>query len=390
MQQVKQIIHLDMDAFYASVEVLDNPQLKGKPVIVGGSRARGVVSSASYEARKFGVHSAQPIATAMRLCPQGIFLPVRMDRYHQESERIIGIFHRFTPLVEPLSLDEAFLDVTGSTRLFGSAEEIARRIKQLVKEETGLTVSAGVAPLKFVAKIASDLHKPDGLTIVPPDQVKQFLAPLLIEKLWGIGPATHTILKHLGVHTIGDLSRIPLGILEAKLGKHGTHLHLLSQGIDDRGVMTERDAKSIGAEETFSEDLHSLEEARRELLSLSLRVTRRLRQSGLVCSALTLKVKYHDFKQITRSVTIPDLTRDHRTVFHHCCALLQKTDAGEKPIRLLGISLSQLAMEARVRQRSLLSEEFGSCKDRNLHGALDHILDRFGEGAIMPGTLLKK
>ncbi len=247
----KKIIHLDMDAFYASVELIDNPSLKGKSVIVGGSKQRGVVSSASYEARKCGVHSAQPIATAMRLCPQGIFLLVRMSRYQEVSEQIFEIFRGFTPLVEPLSIDEAFLDVTGSTRIFGEPEEIARKIKNRVKKETGLTVSAGIAPLKFVAKIASGMNKPDGLTVVPPGKVQEFLDPLPIDVLWGVGKATEKVFTTLGVKTIGDLNHIPVDILTAKLGKNGLHLHLLSRGIDEREVEIEDEVKSIGQEETL-------------------------------------------------------------------------------------------------------------------------------------------
>jgi DNA polymerase-4 len=247
----KAIIHLDMDAFYAAVEVMDNPDLQGKPVIVGGSKERGVVSSASYEARTFGIHSAQPVATAIKLCPQGIFRPVRMWRYKEISRQIFEIFQRFSPLVEPLSLDEAFVDVTGSTRLFGPPEEIAKKIKQQVVAETGLTASAGVAPTKFIAKIASDIQKPDGLTIVPEGKVKEFLGPLPIEKLWGVGEKTRKTLAHLGVETIGDLGRVPPELLVRKLGKHGLHLSLLAKGVDEREVETERQVKSIGHEETY-------------------------------------------------------------------------------------------------------------------------------------------
>ena len=254
----KAIIHLDMDAFYAAVEVLDNPTLRGKPVIVGGGKERGVVSSASYEARKFGVHSAQPIATAMRLCRHGIFLPVRMRRYKEVSQRIFEIFHRFSPLVEPLSLDEAFVDITGSIRLFGPPEEIASKIKQQVVTETGLKVSAGVAPSKFVAKIASDIQKPDGFTIVPQRKIKDFLNPLPIDKLWGVGKATRETLSHLGVKTIGDLGRLPSELLVRRLGKQGIHLHLLAQGIDDREVETERGVKSVGHEETYAADIRDM------------------------------------------------------------------------------------------------------------------------------------
>jgi DNA polymerase-4 len=321
----KAIIHLDMDAFYAAVEVLDDPSLQGKPVIVGGSKNRGVVSSASYEARKFGVHSAQPVATAMRLCPQGVFLPVRMDRYKEISRKIFEIFRRFSPLVEPLSLDEAFLDVTGSSRLFGPPEEIAAKIKKLVKEETELTVSAGVAPTKFVAKIASDLNKPDGLTIVEPGGVGTFLDPLPIETLWGVGQATRKTLSRLGVRTIGDLSRLPAELLEKRLGKQGRHLHFLANGIDEREVEAEREVKSIGHERTLGEDIRERAVAKRELLSLASRVARRLRDHGFTGKTITLKVKYHDFVQITRSVTLPEGTDDGRDIYQSCCSLLAKT-----------------------------------------------------------------
>ena len=217
----KAILHLDMDAFYPAVEVLDNPELKGKPVVVGGGRERGVVSSASYEARRFGVHSAQPMASAMRLCPNGIFLPVRMARYKEVSRAVFEIFRQFTPLVEPLSIDEAFLDVSGCERLLGRPEEIAKKIKQDVLKHTGLTVSAGVAPSKFVAKIASDLEKPDGLTVVPPDGVRDFLDPLPIKKMWGVGKVTQKALASLNIRTFKDLSNMPLKILEEKFGKNG-------------------------------------------------------------------------------------------------------------------------------------------------------------------------
>jgi DNA polymerase-4 len=382
------VIHLDMDAFYAAVEVLDSPELKGKPVIVGGSRARGVVSSASYEARKYGVHSAQPIATAARLCPQGIFLPVRMWRYQELSQQIFKIFQRFSPLVEPLSLDEAFLDVTGSTRLFGSPEKIATKIKQQVVEETGLTVSAGVAPSKFVAKIASDMQKPDGLTIVPEGKVEEFLEPLPIEKMWGVGKATRKILAHLGVRTIGDLGLLSAKLLVRKLGKQGLHLYLLAKGVDEREVEPEREVKSIGHEDTYPRDISDLEEARKQLLSLATRVARRLRGYGLVGKTVTLKVKYHDFVQITRSITLGEPTDDSTKIFQTCCDLLAKTEVGKRPVRLLGVSLSQLSDWDDTEQLALFSVGEPD-KRRRLNKALDTISEKFGDEAIVPGTLLE-
>ncbi len=386
--RTRAIIHLDMDAFYAAVEVLDDPELKGKPVIVGGSKERGVVSSASYEARKFGVHSAQPIATAARLCPQGVFLPVRMWRYQEISQQIFKIFQRFSPLVEPLSLDEAFLDVTGSTRLFGTPEEIARKIKEQVVEETGLTVSAGVAPSKFVAKIASDMQKPDGLTIVPEGKVEEFLEPLPIEKLWGVGKATRKILAHLGVRTIGDLGLLSSKLLVRKLGKQGLHLYLLAKGVDEREVEPEREVKSVGHEDTYPIDISDVEEARKQLLSLATRVAKRLRGYGLVGKTVTLKVKYYDFVQITRSITLGEPTDDNRKIFQTCCDLLEKTEVGRRPVRLLGISLSQLSDSDETKQLALFAVEEPD-RSRRLNKALDTISEKFGDKAIVLGTLLE-
>jgi DNA polymerase-4 len=386
----KAIIHLDMDAFYAAVEVLDNPSLKGRPVIVGGSQKRGVVSSASYEARRFGVHSAQPVATAMRLCPKGIFVPVRMSRYKEVSEQVFEIFYQFTPLVEPLSIDEAFLDVTGSVRLFGPPEKIAKMIKRAVVEEIGITVSAGVAPSKFVAKIASDLQKPDGLTVVPEEEVKAFLGSLPIDKLWGVGKVTQEALALLSVRTVGDLSRLPLEVLEGKFGKHGTHLHLLSQGIDDREVEVSEEVKSIGHEETFADDLLDIEAVRRELLSLATRVSRRLRRHGIAGKTVTVKVKYHDFVQVTRSETLPEVTEDGGEIFRRCCRLLEKTEVGKRPARLLGISVSQLLAQGREKQLSLFQKRFTAPKRKKLNLALDTISEKFGEDGILPATLFKK
>jgi DNA polymerase-4 len=387
----REIIHLDMDAFYASVEVLDDPSLAGKPVIVGGGRERGVVTSASYEARPFGVHSAQPVATAMRLCPHGIFLPVRMARYQDVSEIIFEIFRRFTPLVEPLSIDEGFLDVTGSRRLFGSAETIAREIKRLVREEVGLTVSAGIASTKFVAKIASDLGKPDGLVCVAQEKTQAFLSPVPITRLWGVGAVTFKALKRMGVATIGDLSRVPAERLRREFGKHGEHLHLLSRGIDPRCVETHRPVKSMGREETFSEDLLDRETLNRELLSLATKVARRVRRHGLTGKTVTLKVKYGDFESVTRSATLDTPTNDAARVYATCGELLAKTMAGARPVRLLGIYLSRLTSGLLpAGQLSLLEDEGGRQRRQQLHAALDDLAERFGEDAVVPGMLLDK
>jgi DNA polymerase-4 len=379
-----------MDAFYASVEVKDNPSLKGKPVIVGGNRKRGVVSSASYEARKFGVHSAQPIATAARLCPHGVFLPTRMSRYKEVSDLVFEIFHRFTPLVEPLSIDEAFLDVTGSTRLFGSPENIAIDIKRMIVEEIGITASAGVGPSKFIAKIASDLNKPDGLTVVPYDQVREFLDPLPIGKLWGVGKATQKALSFLGVKTVEELSSLPADVLEKKFGKHGIHIHLLAKGIDNRDVVPEREVKSIGNEETYAEDILDMEVIKKEILALAVKVARRLRNEHVKGKTITLKVKYKDFVQITRSVTLPETIDDGGVIYQNCCDLLKKTEAGKKPIRLLGVTVSLPKSHQGQKQLLLFSEEPVSLKKKSLNTAIDRIYEKFGEDKIIPGTLLKK
>ncbi len=382
----KAIIHLDMDAFYASVEILDDPSLQDKPVIVGGSSKRGVVSSACYRARKWGVHSAQPVAAARRLCPKGVFLPVRMARYKEVSETVFHIFRRFTSLVEPLSIDEAFLDVTGSQRLFGQPSEIAAKIKGVVREETCLTVSAGVATCKFVAKIASDLEKPDGLTVVPGDAVDCFLKPLSIDKLWGVGKATQKALALLGVQTIGDLSRLPRELLERRFGKQGGHLHLLSQGIDDRNVDPFRETKSLGREETFSTDIEDMETIRKELLSLAQKVSARARRKGLSGQTITVKVKYSDFQQVTRSVTLERPTDDGSVLFHESCRLVKKTAAGKRPLRLMGISLSGLQAPSESEQLCLFQNPNHGNRKR-LNSALDRIHGKFGEQAILPGTL---
>lgn len=387
MAEPRHIIHLDMDAFFAAVEVLDAPELQGQPVVVGG-RERGVVAAASYEARKFGIHSALPIVTARRLCPHAIFRLPRLGRYREISERIMAIFHQVTPLVEPLSLDEAFLDVTASLALFGPAARIARQLKEEIRATLGLTVSAGVAGCKLVAKIASDLEKPDGLTIVPPGTERAFLAPLPIAKLWGVGPTTREQLALLGVTTIGELCRLPLPLLEQKFGLHGLHLYHAARAEDPRPVEASRGIQSIGHEETFARDLRDLSALRRVLLALAGKVGRRARASGLTGKTITLKVKYHDFSQGAKSVTLALPTHDDRLLYQQACRLLHKTKAGETPIRLLGLALSQLEDENAPRPRSLFPEAGGEERRQPLIRALDTINDKFGSRFIQPARLV--
>ncbi len=398
----RSILHLDLDAFYAAVEVLDRPELRGKPVIVGGSSNRGVVAAASYEARRFGVHSAMPIARARRLCPNGIYLPVRMSRYAGISARVFDIYERFTPLVEPLSIDEAFLDVTGCRRLSGSAEETARRIKETVRAETGLIVSAGAASNKFIAKIASDMGKPDGLVVVPPGEEQAFLDPLPVGKVWGVGKVTEGELARMGIRTVRDLRRTPRELLVRAFGEHGDHLFRLARGIDDRPVETERETKSIGHEETFERDLRYRETIRRELLALSGRVAERLRREGLRGKTVTLKVKYSDFVQVTRAITLADPTDDGGTIYRCAMDLLSETEAGVRPVRLLGVSVSKLeeAREPVPGTRMAQMPLFGGpgkparaapppdpAKKDALNRAVDRIREKFGPKGIVPGAL---
>jgi len=403
----REIIHLDMDAFYASIEVLDDTSLRGKPVIVGGGVKRGVVAAASYEARKFGVHSSIPMAKAVRLCPHGVFLPVRMERYKEVSDRVFGIFRRYTPLVEPVSLDEAFLDVTASVRLFGPPEEIARKIRAEVRAETGLTVSAGVASSKLVAKIASDMNKPDGLTVVPRGKEQEFLGPLQVGRLWGVGEATRSALAEMGVQKISDLAGIPEADVVRKLGKHGAHLHRLAHGIDDREVEPEREIKSMGREETFDEDLLETLALRRQLLDIATRTAARLRSHGLKGRTVTLKVKYSDFRLVTREVTLPLGIDDGGEIFRQALTLLEKTEAGEKPVRLLGIYLSNFGGEPGREVGSGQISLFGyapepivpaprspgtrdPARTAKLNEAVDRIRGKYGEKGVRPGTLAGK
>ncbi|MGB9700790.1 MAG: DNA polymerase IV [Thermodesulfobacteriota bacterium] len=385
---VRQIIHIDMDAFYAAVEQKDNPALQGRPVIVGGdAQKRGVVSAASYEARAYGIHSAMPISQAQKLCPQGIFLPVRMPRYEEVSRQIFKIFAAYTPLIEPLSLDEAFLDVTQCQRLFGPARQIAEEIKKRIYATTGLTSSAGLAPNKFLAKIASDLKKPDGLVEVKPEEVKEFLSPLPISKLWGVGRVTTEILRNLGIWQVGQLANFPPEIIERKLGKFGRQLIALARGEDDRPVMPHAEVKSISQEETFTPELFERREIEKVLLSQAEQVGFELRQQGLKGKTVQLKVRYPDFRLVTRSITLPSPTDQGWEIYKVSCQLLAKTDVFPKKARLLGVGITNLQAADYPHQPTLFDLEE---KKKRAASVIDRIWKKFGPQAIQRATLLEK
>jgi DNA polymerase-4 len=331
-----------MDAFYASVEQRDAPELRGRPVIVGGPSRRGVVCAASYEARPFGVRSAMPMGEAVRRCPQAVVVPVRMRRYVEVSASVFEVFRRFTPAVEGLSLDEAFLDVTASRSLFGEGVDIARAIKASIRDELGLVASAGVAPCKFVAKIASDLEKPDGLTVVEPSRVREFLAPLPIERMWGVGPKTAPRLRQEGYATLGDLAAAPAHALERLLGTWGAHVRELARGNDTRSVDPERAARSIGAETTHEQDLTVRADVARALLGHASRVAQRLHHEGLHARGVVVKLKYSDFSLRSRRVLLPEPVADTESIHRAAEALLAAFPASRLGVRLTGIAVTHI------------------------------------------------
>ncbi len=380
------ILHVDLDAFYASVAVLKDPSLKGKPVIVGGTGSRGVVTSASYEARAYGVRSAMPSVRARRLCPEGIFLPPDFEAYRVHSNRFREILLAHTPLVEPISLDEAFLDVGGATLLFGSPVAIAEKIRTDVAGEIGVTCSVGIAPTKFVAKLASDGCKPDGLLLVPAGGVAAYLEPLPVGRLWGVGEKTAELLGRLAIRTVGDLGRTPEPILERLIGAAAaSHLGSLARGIDDRRVEPYEQPKSIGHEETFDRDLDDEEEILRELLALSGKVGARLREDGYRARTVTLKVRLANFTTLTRSRTHADAT-DLGGELHRTVAELYRNLPGERRrVRLLGVQAAGL-ISAGAHQLALLrSERWG-----DVERTVDRIERRFGTGAAGRASLLDR
>jgi DNA polymerase-4 len=377
------IIHADLDAFYASVEVLDDPSLRGRPVIVGGARGeRGVVSAASYEARRFGVHSAMPIRTAERLCPDGVFLAGRPDRYRELSERVMSIFRSYTPLVEPISLDEAFLDVTGSAAAFGTGESIARQIKSRVLDEAGLVVSVGVASNKLCAKVASDLRKPNALVVVPRGDEAAFLAPLPVSRLWGVGPKAQQALREFGVQRIGELAALPQATLRRRFGQHGGELARRAQGIDPSPVIPSQAPKSIGHEHTFDHDVVDARFLESTLLDLAESVATRLRRHHMAAGAVQLKLRYEGFETLTRQEPLPHQTRDSEPIYTAGIELLRKTLVPGRAVRLVGITAINLAD---VQQLTLFD---GLEREERLSASIDAVRERFGESAITRARLL--
>ena len=380
------ILHVDMDAFFAAVEVLDDPGLRGKPVVVGGTpEGRGVVAAASYEARKYGIHSAMSAARAVKLCPGAIFLRGRHDRYGEISRQILDIFAEYTPLVEPISIDEAFLDVTGCQRLFGPAIEIGHTLKRRISAEIGLIASVGVAPNKFLAKLGSELDKPDGFFVFTPENKREILAELPIGRLWGVGKVTERALMRFGIRKIGDLWRIPAERLSEQFGDHAAHLLRLSRGEDDRPVIPEHEAKSIGHEVTFARDIATARELQEVLDGLAAKVARRLRQHGLLARTVTLKARYPSFETPTRSVTLPEPTDSNVQIRDAARELLvRRLERRGRALRLIGVTVSNL--EPPGLGQGELFEDPHVMRNKTLDQVMDRVQGQYGSGAIRRGT----
>ncbi len=383
------ILHVDMDAFYASVEIRDRPELAGKPVIVGGLSGRSVVLSATYQARAFGVRSAMPMSRARRLCPHATVVPPRHGLYGAVSKEVMAIFQSVTPLVQPLSLDEAFLDVSGAIRLLGSPSAIGQRIRDEVARQQQITCSVGVAPNKFLAKLASVHCKPDGLLIIPADRVLEFLHPLPVAALWGVGERTGETLARLGLRTVGDIAATPVSALEAELGQAAAaHLSALAAGRDSRGVETAVREKSVGAEETFDTDVADPEVIRRELLRLSRRTARALRSSDSAARTVVVKLRKADFRTITRSRTLAEPTNVTQTIYETACALYAASGlSGQARLRLVGVRVSGLVPAAAAVTQLALDERPAAWREAET--ALDRITGRFGTDAVRPATLVE-
>jgi DNA polymerase IV len=384
------ILHVDMDAFYASVEIRDRPDLAGRPVIVGGLSGRSVVLSATYQARAFGVRSAMPMSRARRLCPHATVIPPRHGVYGAVSKEVMAIFAAVTPLVQPLSLDEAFLDVSGARRLLGPPAKIGELIRRQVAEQQQITCSVGIAANKFLAKLASVHCKPDGLLVIPADGALEFLHPLPISALWGVGDRTGQTLARLGLRTVGDLARTPISALERELGKAGAeHLHALAWGRDERHVESSVREKSVGAEETFDVDVTEPAVVRRELLRLSRRTAKALRSSGYATRTIVVKLRKADFTTITRSRTLPEPTSETQRIYSTACALYAASGlSGQTRLRLVGVRATGLVRAAAASAQLALGEDGASW--REAESALDKISGRFGPDAVRPATLVDR
>lgn len=384
------ILHVDMDSFFVSVELLEQPELRGKPSAVSQGTGRSVVSSASYEARRFGVRSAMPVGRAMQLCPQLILIPPRFEKYREASREVMEIFREFTPLVEPLSIDEAFLDVSGSIRLFGPPAEIASRLRQRVRERTGLPASVGLAGTKFVAKLASQRAKPDGMLEIPPERTLDFLHPLPIEAIWGVGKTTARALHGRAIHTVGELAREPIDSLRRIVGNAAAQkLHDLSNGRDERSVVTNRAEKSIGHEETFAVDQTDRAVLDRELLRLATRTGERLRALGAEAGTIGIKVRYSDFETVSRSRTLPEATNATQRIYRTACELfdgLAREPGGPppRPVRLIGVRTEQLIPVG----GSLLGLWSDDEEWRAVDRAVDEVRQRFGRDGLTSARLL--
>ena len=372
-----------MDAFYAAIEQRDDPRLRGKPVIVGGSSGRGVVSAASYEARRFGIHSAMSGGRARELCPDGIFVRSRIDHYVAVGRQVRDIFHRYTPLVQPLSSDEAFLDVAGSVRLFGEAAGIGREIKKVIADELGLTASVGVAPLKFVAKIASDLHKPDGFVEVPPGSVIDFLDPLPVARLWGVGKVGQKKLHALGLRKMVDIRTQDVSVMRERFGGWGEHLWRLANGIDPRKVVPDHRAKQISHERTFSEDIADEDMLVAVISFLSEQVARRLRRNRRLCRTVTLKYRREDFRTFARSRTLSVETDSTDQVFDVAVVLLRELRRRQPcPVRLLGVSVGSLTVPDAPQQMSLFDGRVGESAMREVDRVMDRVQAKLGSDGL--------
>ena len=382
------IIHVDMDAFYAAVEVREQPELAGKPVIVGADpRGRGVVSTCSYEARKFGVHSAMPISEAYRRCPTGVFVPVRMELYVSVSQVVMGVFRRFTPLVEPLSIDEAFLDVSGCESLFGPPETIAKKIKAEVLADTRLKCSVGVAPNKFLAKLATELGKPDGLTVITPERITEVLGPLPVTRVFGVGRRTAEALDAIGIRTVGELARADTALLIAHMGEAATaHMQCLARGEDERRVEPSRLPRQLGSERTFERDVADARVLKRQLLDLSLHVGMELRRHGYRARTIRLKLRTEDFATTTRSRTLPNPTDSDRVISRTIAELFTK-HLPRLPVRLLGVTGADL-VTGPDDQPTLFGPPEAEVKQAKMERAMDRVREKFGRQALRPASLV--